>query len=68
MLDDAFFNVEAWIDSELANRIPAWEQEETAFTTGDGTQEAKSGSRRMNPRMKPIRFVCLANSSTYRIR
>ena len=33
MLDDAFFNVEAWINSELATEFA--EQEEIAFTTGE---------------------------------
>ncbi len=58
MLDDAFFNVEAWINSELATGFA--EQEEIAFTTGDGTKKPK-GSWRMNPRMKPIRFVRSVN-------
>ena len=39
MLDDAFFNVEAWINSELATEFA--EQEEIAFTTGDGTKKPK---------------------------
>ncbi|UDU17764.1 phage major capsid protein (plasmid) [Escherichia coli] len=52
MLDDAFFNVEAWINSELATEFA--EQEDIAFTTGDGTKKSK-GFWRMNPLMKPIR-------------
>ncbi|EFO1505709.1 phage major capsid protein [Escherichia coli] len=39
MLDDAFFNVEAWINSELATEFA--EQEEIAFTTGDGAKKPK---------------------------
>lgn len=39
MLDDAFFNVEQWINSELA--IEFAEQEEIAFTKGDGTKKPK---------------------------
>ena len=39
MLDDAFFNVEAWINSELATEFA--EQEEIAFTSGDGTKKPK---------------------------
>ena len=39
MLDDAFFNVEDWINSELA--IEFAEQEEIAFTSGDGTKKPK---------------------------
>ena len=60
MLDDAFFNVEAWINSELATEFA--EQEEIAFTTGDGTRSRK-GSRRMNPLMKPTRSGRSANFS-----
>lgn len=39
MLDDVFFNVEAWINSELATEFA--EQEEIAFTSGDGTKKPK---------------------------
>ncbi|HCP8973594.1 TPA: phage major capsid protein [Escherichia coli] len=39
MLDDAFFNVEAWINSELALEFA--EQEEIAFTSGDGSKKPK---------------------------
>ncbi len=39
MLDDAFFNVEDWINSELA--IEFSEKEEVAFTSGDGTKKPK---------------------------
>jgi len=39
MLDDAFFNVESWINSELA--IEFAEQEEIAFTSGNGTKKPK---------------------------
>lgn len=39
MLDDAFFNVEAWINSELALEFA--EKEEVAFTTGNGTLKPK---------------------------
>ncbi|MDX7141500.1 phage major capsid protein [Citrobacter freundii] len=39
MLDDAFFNVEDWINSELA--IEFAEQEEIAFTSGNGTKKPK---------------------------
>ncbi|ELW9330872.1 phage major capsid protein [Citrobacter freundii] len=39
MLDDAFFNVEDWINSELA--IEFVEQEEIAFTSGNGTKKPK---------------------------
>ncbi|HIC9028850.1 TPA: phage major capsid protein [Citrobacter freundii] len=39
MLDDAFFNVEDWINSELA--IEFAEQEEIAFTSGTGTKKPK---------------------------
>lgn len=39
MLDDGFFNVEAWINSELALEFS--EQEEVAFTTGNGTLKPK---------------------------
>lgn len=39
MLDDAFFNVEDWINSELALEFS--EQEEVAFTTGNGTLKPK---------------------------
>ncbi|MBK4723912.1 phage major capsid protein [Pantoea agglomerans] len=39
MLDDAFFNVEAWINSELSLEFA--EKEEIAFTTGDGTLKPK---------------------------
>lgn len=60
MLDDAFFNVEAWINSELATEFA--EQEEIAFTSGDGTKKPK-GSWRMNPPMKPIRSGRSANFS-----
>lgn len=60
MLDDAFFNVEAWINSELATEFA--EQEEIAFTTGDGTKKPK-GFLRMNPLMKPIRSGRSANFS-----
>lgn len=60
MLDDAFFNVEARISSELATEFA--EQEEIAFTSGDGTKKPK-GFWRMNPRMKPIRSGRSANFS-----
>ncbi|CAI0962589.1 Predicted phage phi-C31 gp36 major capsid-like protein [Serratia liquefaciens] len=39
MLDDGFFNVEAWSNSELALEFS--EQEEVAFTTGNGTLKPK---------------------------
>ncbi|EPC4488933.1 phage major capsid protein [Serratia liquefaciens] len=39
MLDDAFFNVEDWINSELALEFS--EQEEVAFTTGNGMLKPK---------------------------
>ncbi|HDZ8013878.1 TPA: phage major capsid protein [Citrobacter amalonaticus] len=39
MLDDAFFNVEDWINSELA--IEFAEQEDIAFTSGNGTKKPK---------------------------
>ncbi|WP_334473712.1 phage major capsid protein [Arsenophonus sp. PmNCSU2021_1] len=39
MLDDAFFNVEQWINSELALEFS--EQEEVAFTKGDGKKKPK---------------------------
>lgn len=39
MLDDGFFDVEAWINSELALEFS--EQEEVAFTTGNGTLKPK---------------------------
>lgn len=39
MLDDAFFNVEDWINSELAMEFA--EQEEIAFTSGNGTKKPK---------------------------
>ncbi|STT07332.1 Predicted phage phi-C31 gp36 major capsid-like protein [Klebsiella michiganensis] len=39
MLDDAFFNVEDWINSELA--VEFSEQEEIAFTSGNGTKKPK---------------------------
>jgi len=39
MLDDGFFNVEEWINSELALEFA--EQEEVAFTTGNGTLKPK---------------------------
>lgn len=39
MLDDTFFNVEAWLNSELAMEFA--EQEEIAFTTGDGSKKPK---------------------------
>jgi HK97 family phage major capsid protein len=39
MLDDAFFNVEDWINSELA--IEFAEQEEIAFTSGNGNKKPK---------------------------
>ncbi|WBM69136.1 phage major capsid protein [Buttiauxella sp. WJP83] len=39
MLDDVFFNAENWINSELA--IEFSEQEEVAFTTGNGTKKPK---------------------------
>ncbi|EHR0862101.1 phage major capsid protein [Escherichia coli] len=39
MLDDAFFNVEDWINSELA--IEFAEQEEIAFTSGNGAKKPK---------------------------
>lgn len=39
MLDDAFFNVEAWINSELSLEFA--EKEEVAFTTGNGTLKPK---------------------------
>ncbi|EFO2900406.1 phage major capsid protein, partial [Escherichia coli] len=37
--DDAFFNVEDWINSELALEFA--EQEEIAFTSGDGSKKPK---------------------------
>ncbi|AMO58119.1 capsid protein [Endozoicomonas montiporae] len=39
MLDDAFFNVEQWLSSEL--QLEFSEQEEIAFTKGDGTNKPK---------------------------
>ena len=39
MLDDAFFNVEQWLSSEL--QIEFAEREEAAFTSGDGTKKPK---------------------------
>lgn len=60
MLDDAFFNVEAWINSELATEFA--EQEEIAFTSGDGTKKPK-GFPHMNPLMKPTRSGRSANFS-----
>ncbi len=39
MLDDAFFNVESWINSELADEFS--EKEEVAFTSGDGLNKPK---------------------------
>ncbi|WP_163371069.1 phage major capsid protein [Endozoicomonas acroporae] len=39
MLDDAFFNVEQWLNSELM--IEFAEKEEAAFTAGDGTNKPK---------------------------
>lgn len=39
MLDDAFFNVEKFINSELVQNFA--ESEEIAFTTGDGTNKPK---------------------------
>lgn len=39
MLDDAFFDVEAWINSELAAEFA--EKEEIAFTLGDGSKKPK---------------------------
>ncbi|OAT74900.1 capsid protein [Mangrovibacter phragmitis] len=39
MLDDAFFNVEDWINSELATEFA--EKEDIAFTSGDGTKKPK---------------------------
>ncbi|MBK0003166.1 phage major capsid protein [Erwinia sp. S38] len=39
MLDDGFFNVEEWINSELALEFA--EQEEVAFTTGNGRLKPK---------------------------
>ncbi|WP_127958082.1 phage major capsid protein [Serratia microhaemolytica] len=39
MLDDAFFNVESWLNSELANEFS--EKEEIAFTLGDGAKKPK---------------------------
>ena len=39
MLDDAFFNVEDWINRELA--VEFSEQEEIAFTNGNGTKKPK---------------------------
>lgn len=39
MLDDAFFNVEAWINSELATEFA--EQEEIAFTSGDSARSQR---------------------------
>ncbi|TKI02671.1 phage major capsid protein [Martelella alba] len=39
MLDDAFFDVESWINSELSSEFA--EQEEIAFTSGNGTKKPK---------------------------
>lgn len=39
MLDDAFFDVESWISNEVQMEFS--EQEEAAFTTGDGTKKPK---------------------------
>ncbi|MCL2892479.1 phage major capsid protein [Brenneria tiliae] len=39
MLDDGFFNVESWINSELALEFA--EQEEVAFTSGNGEKKPK---------------------------
>lgn len=61
MLDDAFFNVEDWINSELALEFA--EQEEIAFTSGDGSKNQKVFWL-MSPPMKMTRPVRLANFST----
>lgn len=61
MLDDAFFNVEDWINSELALEFA--EQEEIAFTSGDGSKNQKVFWL-MSPLMKMTRPVRLANFST----
>ena len=39
MLDDAFFDVETWLNSELATEFA--EKEEVAFTSGDGSKKPK---------------------------
>jgi HK97 family phage major capsid protein len=39
MLDDVFFNAESWLAAELAEEFA--EQEEVAFTTGNGTNKPK---------------------------
>ena len=39
MLDDVFFNAETWLSQEIADEFA--EQEEVAFTTGNGTNKPK---------------------------
>lgn len=46
MLDDAFFNVEDWINSELALEFA--EQEEIAFTSGDGSKTKRFSGLRVH--------------------
>ncbi|MGJ7727769.1 phage major capsid protein [Escherichia coli] len=62
MLDDAFFNVEDWINSELA--IEFAEQEEIAFTSGNGTKSRKVFWHTL-PRLIRTRLVHLVLSSTF---
>ncbi len=62
MLDDAFFNVEDWINSELA--VEFSEQEEIAFTSGNGTKKPK-GFWPTPPLWRTIKPVPLARCSTF---
>jgi HK97 family phage major capsid protein len=62
MLDDAFFNVEDWINSELA--VEFSEQEEIAFTSGNGTKKPK-GFLAYAPLWMTIKPVPLARCSTF---
>jgi HK97 family phage major capsid protein len=62
MLDDAFFNVEDWINSELA--VEFSEQEEIAFTSGNGTKNRKA-SWPTPPLWMTIKPVPLARCSTF---
>ncbi len=61
MLDDAFFNVEDWINSELALEFA--EQEEIAFTSATAAKKPKGFLAYESP-MKMTRPVRLANFST----
>lgn len=60
MLDDAFFNVEAWINSELGPNLPNRKKLPLPPVMAPRSQK---GSWRMNPPMKPIRFVRSVNFS-----